>query len=328
MLATHGLRVRFLVTAGLVTFVAFNKLKNAETKCEKHYVDETTPQECLVKLFTATKQRRMLQLEKELSGEMILFSGDSTCDKFDGLVAPFDREFFVQFSEFSARSKNWTRSKTIKEMPIMPEPTSDAEMVERQNLLKRGCSLFVDYRRLLLQPNTTDLLEQLRDLQHKALSNQTNVKPINANFFLPSSETIERNFRSLFFIDQHQIGPLCLPPKTGTTNWQRSLTALMLNSNRSLDQELIDPASIYDQIAFSAIPRYYSKYNGQLFPQYSKSMKNCIKEKLLTRARSDSISWLIIRHPFERLYSAWNQKFKNDYSGLNMYQEKFKSLIF
>ena len=191
------------------------------------------------------------------------------------------------------------------------------EMESRVQLIQRSCRAFTRYRQILKTKDETKRAKELLELQHQVTANQPFPFDRPYGYQLPSTR-ISKNFRSIFFMDQNQIGPLCLPPKTGTTNWQRALTALYLNQDS--DSELIDPATVFDQAAFSALPRFYSKYNGLLFPQYGQTMGTCIRDKLLERSENDSISWVITRHPFARLYSAWNQKFANDYSGIGVYK--------
>ena len=48
--------------------------------------------------------------------------------------------------------------------------------------------------------------------------------------------------RSIFILRDKKIGPVCLPPKTGTSNWQKALGAVML---RELDPTvMIDSADV------------------------------------------------------------------------------------
>ena len=145
---------------------------------------------------------------------------ETTCDRFDKVVANFDADFYRSFIEYSTRTKNWTRSIVVEKMPESVEATSEDEMNSRMDLIIRGCTIYETYRKLVTtEKNSKFLTEKLRSLQNAVTYNSYKLNS-TANFMPPTS-SVEKSFRSMFFIDQKNIGPLCLPPKTGTTNWQR-----------------------------------------------------------------------------------------------------------
>lgn len=48
----------------------------------------------------------------------------------------------------------------------------------------------------------------------------------------------------------------CLPLKTGTTNWQKTLASIMVHEKTG---RLLDPLAIND--VFDDVPRYYTNFN-------------------------------------------------------------------
>ena len=328
--ASYALRFRLLLVFGVVLTVGivkrswyFGTTTTTPTKCQNVAIDQMS-EHCFIKHFTMQRQERTNVIERELLQREL---DNTTCGTFNRIIADFNTSFFRSFVEYNERTKNWTRASVIDRMPsgdrvIM---TSEDEMNSRAQLMQRGCAAFDQYRIIRKMNNHSQIARELQALQSRITNITTaSTHQPKTKFRVPSTQ-VDKNFRSMFFIDQKHIGPLCLPPKTGTTNWQRALTALILNTE---SDTLLDPASIYDQAAFSALPRYYSKYNGLLFPQYGRTMGECIRDKLLERSQSvDSISWIITRHPFARLYSAWNQKFKNEYNGLAVYKERVFIII-
>lgn len=329
--ASYALRFRLLLVLGVVLTVGIIKrtwyygtTTTTPPKCPNVAIDQMS-EPCFIELFTMQRQERTNVIERELLQRE---RDNTTCDTFNRIIADVNTTFFRSFVEYNERTKNWTRASVIDQMPSSDGVvmTSEDEMDNRKKLMQRGCAAFDQYWKIKKMNAQSQITRELLALQSRItnITTTTTHQPYT-QFRLPSTQ-IDKNFRSMFFIDHKHIGPLCLPPKTGTTNWQRALTALILNTD---SDTLLDPASIYDQAAFSALPRYYSKYNGLLFPQYGRTMGECIRDKLLERSQSvDSISWIITRHPFARLYSAWNQKFKNEYNGLAVYKAGFLIIHF
>ena len=111
---------------------------------------------------------------------------------------------------------------------------------------------------------------------------------------------------------------LCAPPKTGTSNWQRSLVALEYNN-------------YYTNTSFSDIPMTIEKIAKEVSPQtlFSLLTRLIDKDSLLKGNRkvlkaSDDLNRILeseditrimhVRHPFLRLHSAWTDKFSKNFN--------------
>ena len=76
--------------------------------------------------------------------------------------------------------------------------------------------------------------------------------------------------RSIFIMKNEKIGPVCLPLKTGTTNWQKALGAVYLNQ---MDPSVvIDSAELHTTDGFHLVPRYFQMYNILAGPKQVKGM--------------------------------------------------------
>jgi len=82
----------------------------------------------------------------------------------------------------------------------------------------------------------------------------------------------------------------CLPLKTGTTNWQR---AFLRNLNPN-----VKPHELKTPALFSKLPRI-------------SDLEDSLQE--ITLKRTDYVHGINVRHPFSRLFSAYNQKFKKSF---------------
>ena len=101
------------------------------------------------------------------------------------------------------------------------------------------------------------------------------------------------NTESHFYSDKHKFH-VCLPTKTGSTNWLKMLHSLNFNRTSSND--------IYQM------------------PHWSKQLKEFV------RGRTGSNSYftmLTVRHPFARLYSAWKDKFRNGHPWFAYIKNRF-----
>ena len=145
-------------------------------------------------------------------------------------------------------------------------------------------------------------------------------KTVNGQDELPKQRKVNPHYpvdnegRSIFLLKNEKIGPVCLPLKTGTTNWQKALGAIYLNKLEP--GVLIDPAQIQTTDGFHLVPRYYSTFN---FLASSKAV-NHLELSQCTWDTWDKVqhdkaftSWMNGRHPINRLLSGWNQKFDKEY---------------
>lgn len=107
----------------------------------------------------------------------------------------------------------------------------------------------------------------------------------------------------------------CIPPKTGTTNWQKLLIAGIL-------EKVSDPKSVkYSDFAnlYEVVPNIAILYK-KIFNRMPNYKTNPLQKSSRTwelihnhlLQRSDQINILNVRHPVERLYSAWRDKFRTE----------------
>ena len=99
--------------------------------------------------------------------------------------------------------------------------------------------------------------------------------------YLPTKRLVQAPFKIL----------ICLPPKCGTTNWQRGMNTL----NYLIDGKRREPETFYPPKLYSLLPTLTSK---QIEKKQNKSMK--WENKVANT-----------RNPFARLFSAWNDKGRN-----------------
>lgn len=177
---------------------------------------------------------------------------------------------------------------------------------DRISLLRRGCQIDPD---VLQHPINYDF-EFLRDLQR----NITQEHPKDADFNKPTDEKIRiknhEELIDLFHIDEYKI-LTCLPPKTGTTNWQRFFAALQHPGTEPEDFEVPK--------VFTQLPR----------------VKNHENADTELAKMTDFSKILNVRHPLARLLSAWHQKFHRDFWNVKKYQnlglrqiEKYEKINF
>ena len=111
---------------------------------------------------------------------------------------------------------------------------------------------------------------------------------------------------------------LCAPPKTGTSNWQRSLVALEYHDyyknttfkNTPLTIEKI-AGEVSPQTLFSLLSRLID--TSDPFAKNRKTLKSTEStQKILTSPEITRI--MHVRHPFLRLHSAWTDKFGKNFN--------------
>ena len=132
--------------------------------------------------------------------------------------------------------------------------------------------------------------------------------------------------RSIFMLDKSAL-LTCLPLKTGTTNWQKTLASIMVFESTGAH---LDPLAIVD--VFDDVPRYYANFERKIFnpnenPKYA-NVSACIKKGLEIRAQSSELTRMInVRHPFSRLLSAWRNKFALSFPYSRQYMKRFGAEI-
>ncbi|CAG5090865.1 Oidioi.mRNA.OKI2018_I69.PAR.g12741.t1.cds [Oikopleura dioica] len=165
---------------------------------------------------------------------------------------------------------------------------------ERVNLLRKGCNLD---QSIFRESKNMDF-DELRKIQVELLA---------------TSEKIESGAKLTFVENRKQLYDLfdlknndlltCLPPKTGTTNWQRYFAALLYPER--------EPESFGTDEIFKVLPRFKTK------------------NEIVDQAKIHSVEMRMInvRHPFARILSAWRQKFGKDFWNLDMYVRKYGKSI-
>ena len=132
-----------------------------------------------------------------------------------------------------------------------------------------------------------------------------------------------------FFVPNDNL--FCIPPKTGTTNWRRNLILLYYQNQAAVDNLMMaikddhenynsnftDPLKIKlpehlmgDTDFFNILPRLSNENLFHNRQKYLFTDKN--RKKVLN-----------VRHPVERLYSAWHQKFAKNHWKVEKFRKNF-----
>lgn len=92
---------------------------------------------------------------------------------------------------------------------------------------------------------------------------------------------------------------ICLPPKAGSSNWEKALAELFIPSNKTLaDYGVKEGARFFDAALYEIIPRLFNK-NRTLNGDYEDNLSS-----------PDFIEMINVRNPFARLHSGWHDKLK------------------
>jgi len=166
----------------------------------------------------------------------------------------------------------------------------------RVAVLKSGCRLDDDKLKDLdfptlhkIQYNTTNSL----DIDHTFLNNVDNNFPNDKNS-LNKFQLVD-----LFRLEKNHI-MACLPPKAGTTNWQRYFAGL--NDSEKEPEEFKVPQ------VFHEIPRVLKE---------KKSLEESLEDA------SEYTRLVNTRHPFARLLSGWRQKFEKTFYNAPLYVKRY-----
>lgn len=166
----------------------------------------------------------------------------------------------------------------------------------RRSILEQGCSISND---VLVNAVNYDL-----DTLHSLQKNISNNVQFDAKYKRKSRiSNFEINYKEqlidLFNVDEYGL-LTCLPPKTGTTNWQRFFAALIYPDKKPEDFNVPE--------VFNQIPRVKDK-SKQIIQQLD--------------SRREYTKLMNVRHPFARLLSAWHQKFHKNFHNLKKYVRQF-----
>jgi len=108
-----------------------------------------------------------------------------------------------------------------------------------------------------------------------------------------------------FYNDEYKFS-MCLPPKTGCTNWQRGMVALLKNGEKT-PEELTDYEVFYDLDRFN-----------------STDMK---KERATRSSSSGYLTMVNSRHPMARLLSAWHDKFRKGHPWMKYIEKRYGPIL-
>lgn len=106
-----------------------------------------------------------------------------------------------------------------------------------------------------------------------------------------------------FYDDKHKFH-VCLPTKTGSTNWLKMLLSLFMYDGTK------DP----DEISSNDV------YRMSQMPRFQKELGEFVKGR---SGRDGYFTMMSVRHPFARLHSAWKDKFRNGHPWFVYIKKKF-----
>ena len=206
------------------------------------------------------------------------------CRKVESVIGDFDPKR-AESDDFDKSTKLPEHaahqfSKESSEEESTLESTLESIMKTRGRLLQKTCKIEYFIRTLkylklefpeLKQIQTfvvSGNMDKMESLRLKLEENETANEPT-----VPSKPEM---VRSIFLVDDFNM-LTCLPLKTGTTNWQRTLTSLLYvkKTGRYLSPENVTSV-------FSLVPRYYSSFNDYYFRSKNhdryKNVSQCIKQ--------------------------------------------------
>lgn len=136
----------------------------------------------------------------------------------------------------------------------------------------------------------------------QAYKRRQNALQFNASHYTPESIWDNKEVLEHIIVDQKHQLLYCYVPKVACTNWKRTLLYLSGNSNvsRPLD-----------------IPADFVHRTG-VFPKLANFSIEDATHMLRTYT-----TFLIVRHPFERLLSAYRNKLEQQYSSSKYFQTRF-----
>lgn len=166
---------------------------------------------------------------------------------------------------------------------------------ERKRILERSCTMArqLIFSKKLSFKNLVNLQKQVIGKGKKDEKACTPILPIK----LAKNEQ--------FYNDEYKFS-MCLPPKTGCTNWQRGMVALLKNGEKT-PEELTDYEVFYDLDRFN-----------------STDMK---KERATRSSSSGYLTMVNSRHPMARLLSAWHDKFRKGHPWMKYIEKRYGPIL-
>ena len=231
-------------------------------------------------------------------------------------------QFVVKYPRQSTRQAigetddtSTTITSSINEKPTMKtnatQTNQDTTNVEdafkqRNRIYEHGCKFLVEIEALMDgKPELQTLLDFHRQIYN--LENPKRTTPYKCRY-------AHRETTSVRMVNRYGIA-MCLPPKCGTTNWQKALIALQEGTT-------IDNISAKGPDVYKTLQRYEpgTKHGSTETVAQQQGLKkiNDIKYKVANT-----------RNPFTRLYSAWNGKSQTGktilpkfYPGLKLFEHE------
>lgn len=125
---------------------------------------------------------------------------------------------------------------------------------------------------------------------------------------LTATKTAHYDPRWSWVADLDRKYMFCIPPNTAGTTWQRMYLAIKNQDLNYLDPE--KDAGDWESYIYSQAPRLLQ-------------LRDIYGDNLISLVQSDDYKRIIAtRHPFDRLYSAWKDKFRRKKPELNANQAK------
>ena len=161
----------------------------------------------------------------------------------------------------------------------------------------------------------TKRLVHLKNTCQQLKSSSDKILIQNYTLFNPKlkihSEFIGENRFQTWYYGKNYV--MCTPPKAGTTNWQKTLVAL---KRRISTKKLVGLSESFYRI----LPRVLDlKRRDKSRLNEPNSYENLIKSK--------KYKIISVRHPVERLFSAWHDKFNKTNKYSQAYQAKYAKSI-
>ena len=249
----------------------------------------------------------------------------------DWMVSCSHIEDMIQEYKIPAELMELSSSTPLQLKSVADNETSTwKEMDNRRNTMNSGCILDDFYRKKAhMSADFEELLELQLSVQKQSIKKLSTKNNQYVNQKRHKASHVPNGWdkvRSIFMLDKSSL-LTCLPLKTGTTNWQKTLASIMVYESTG---QFLDPISISD--VFDDVPRYYANFDRHIFnpnenPKYS-NVSTCIKKGLELRARSNELTRMInVRHPFSRLLSAWRNKFAISFPYSWKYMQRFGAEI-
>ena len=203
-------------------------------------------------------------------------------------------------------SQNTLDSKPVYEEGLISYPLSSdlrntatfERFQKRKKILDRACSVA---REVLGAKEISH--DQRVALQH-VISNTEEKLTVESKYCIPRlADKLQK--QEHFYNDTFKFA-VCLPTKTGCTNWQRGLVSLVKMGEKS-PEELTQGEVYYDLDRFPKI--------------------GMTAERNIRGSDQGYLTMINVRHPLSRLLSAWRDKFRKGHPWMKIIEPKFGEVL-